>query len=117
VANGCLLVIRLADRDPDFARLIVNLSHAETLFAAAMGPYARVAVERGMQTGRFVVVDIEVTLTAVIGGAFALIRDILEGRQGGAAANAFAKHVLAALGLTAGEAAAVTEAAEASLPT
>lgn len=115
VAAANLLVIRLAYDEPDFARLVVNLGHADTLFATAMRPYARVALERGIDTGRFVVVDIDVVLTAVIGGAFLLIREILGGQHKAGAENAFALHVLKSLGLTAIDAAAVTEAAEARI--
>jgi AcrR family transcriptional regulator len=107
VALANLRVIRLAYAEPDFARLIVNIGHSEALFGAAVHPHARVAVERGIASGRFDVADIEVLLTTVIGGAFALIREILDGRHGDHAERAFARHVLAALGLSASEAKAV----------
>jgi hypothetical protein len=68
---------------------------------------ARIAVERGIQSGHFVVADLEVLLTAVIGGAFALIREILDGRHGTHAHEAFARHVLAALGVSPVEAEAI----------
>jgi hypothetical protein len=97
-------VIRLAYTEPDFARLIVNIGHSEALFGAAVHPHARVAVERGIDSGRFDVADVEVLLTTVIGGAFALIREILDGRHGDHAERAFARLVLAALGLSAAEA-------------
>ena len=79
--------------------------------SAAANKAARIAVERGIESGRFVVADIEVLLTAVIGGAFALIRDILGGRHGAHAHQAFAQHVLASLGLPPQEAEAVVRAA------
>jgi AcrR family transcriptional regulator len=111
VALANLRVIRLAYDEPDFARLIVNIGHSEALFGAAVHPHARVAVERGVESGRFVVADIEVLLTAVIGGAFALIREILGGRHGRDADRAFAQHVLAALGVQPSEAQTVVRAA------
>jgi hypothetical protein len=43
----------------------------------------------------------------VIGGAFALIREILDGRHGLHADEAFARHVLAALGVPPAEAQAL----------
>jgi AcrR family transcriptional regulator len=92
--------IHMAYKDPDFARLVVNLGHADVLFGAAVQPYARIAVERGVASGRFVVADIEITLAAVIGGAFALIREVLEGRHGAGAERAFSRHVLASLGVS-----------------
>ncbi|MCV7088471.1 TetR/AcrR family transcriptional regulator, partial [Mycolicibacter hiberniae] len=73
VALACLRVVRLAHTEPDFARLIVNISHSEAVFGGALHPHARVAVERGIDSGRFIVADVEVLLTTVIGGAFALI--------------------------------------------
>lgn len=111
VALANLRVIRLAYDEPDFARLIVNIGHSEALFAEAVHPHARVAVERGVASGRFIVADIEVLLTAVIGGAFALIREILSGRHGAQADRAFAQHVLAALGVQASEAETIVRAA------
>jgi AcrR family transcriptional regulator len=111
VALANLRVIRLAYDEPDFARLIVNIGHSEALFGHAVHPHARIAVERGIESGRFVVADIEVLLTAVIGGAFALIREILDGRHGEYAHAAFARHVLAALGVPPGEAAAIVKKA------
>jgi AcrR family transcriptional regulator len=114
VALANLRVIRLAYDEPDFARLIVNIGHSEALFGDAVHPHARVAVERGIESGRFVVADVEVLLTAVIGGAFALIRQILDGNHGPNAHVAFARHVLASLGLPPDEAEAVTRAAAAA---
>ncbi len=111
VALANLRVIRLAYDEPDFARLIVNIGHSEALFGDAVHPHARIAVERGIDSGRFVVADIEVLLTAVIGGAFALIREILDGRHGAHAHEAFARHVLASLGLPPTEAESIVRAA------
>lgn len=107
VALANLRFIRLAYDEPDFARLVVNIGHSEALFGDAVHPHARIAVERGIESGRFVVADIEVLLTAVIGGAFALIREILDGRHGPTADQAFARHVLASLGVPPDEAEAV----------
>jgi AcrR family transcriptional regulator len=109
VALANLRVIRLAYDEPDFARLIVNIGHSEALFGGAVHPHARIAVERGIDSGRFVVADIEVLLTAVIGGAFALMREILDGRHGADAHEAFARHVLASLGVPPNEAEAVVK--------
>jgi AcrR family transcriptional regulator len=112
VALANIRFIRLAFDEPDFARLVVNIGHSEALFGDAVHPHARVAVERGISSGRFVVADIEVLLTAVIGGAFALIREILDGRHGPHAPEAFAQHVLMSLGLPPREAEAVVVRAE-----
>lgn len=109
VAMANVRVIGLARREPDLARLIVNIAHSESLFGQAVHPYARVAVERGIATGRFSVPDLEVLLTSVIGGAFALIREILDGRHEPDAAEAFACYVLTSLGVRADEAYAIVQ--------
>ena len=111
VALANLRVIRLAYDEPDFARLIVNIGHSEALFGDAVHPHARIAVERGIKSERFVVADIEVLLTAVIGGAFALIREILDGLHGTHAHEAFARHVLSSLGVPPVEAEAIVRKA------
>ncbi|NGX10032.1 TetR/AcrR family transcriptional regulator [Mycobacteroides franklinii] len=107
VALACLRVVRLAQTEPDFARLIVNISHSEAVFGGALHPHARVAVERGIDSGRFIVADVEVLLTTVIGGAFALIGQILDGKHGARAEQAFTRHALASLGVNPQEAEAV----------
>lgn len=104
VALAALRVVGLARREPDLARLIVNVAHSEALFSDAVHPPARLTVERGIVTGRFVVANVEVLLTTVIGGAFALIREILDGRHGEHAEAAFARHALCSLGIRPDEA-------------
>jgi AcrR family transcriptional regulator len=110
VAMSCLRVIRLADDEPDFARLVVNLANADVLFGAAIAPYAREVIERGIASGRFTVPDLDVTLTAIIGGALALIREMLEDRHGPDAKLSYARYVLGGLGLTPAEAGSVADA-------
>lgn len=117
VAIAGVRIIGLAHREPDLARLIVNIAHSESLFGQAMQPHARIAVERGIATGRFHVPDLEVLLTSVIGGAFALIREILDGRHGAHAPEAFACYVLASLGLGTDEARAIVQRATDRAPT
>ncbi|NIH99080.1 TetR/AcrR family transcriptional regulator [Mycolicibacterium fluoranthenivorans] len=114
VALASLRVVGVAYTEPEFARLIANIGHSEALFGRALHPYAREAVERGIDSGRFVVPNIDVLLTAVIGAAFALIREILDGRHGPHAERAFAQYMLAALGLTPDEAATVVAKVAAS---
>jgi AcrR family transcriptional regulator len=109
VAVSCIRVIRLAYDEPDFARLVVNLANADVLFGAAIQPYAREVIERGVASGRFVVADLDVTLTAVIGGALALIREMLEDRHSSGAELSYARYVLGGLGLRPEEAGAVAD--------
>ncbi|WP_407664618.1 TetR/AcrR family transcriptional regulator [Mycolicibacterium anyangense] len=99
VATACLKVVGLARSEPELARLTVNIAHSEALFSEAIHPHARFAVERGVASGRFVVANLEVLLTLVIGGAFALMREILDGKHGAYAEVDFARHILASLGI------------------
>jgi AcrR family transcriptional regulator len=115
VAAANLRFIQLARHEPEFARLVVNLGHADALFGAAVHPYARIAVERGIDSGRFAIADLEVTLTAVIGGALALIREVLDGRHAPGADVAFARHVLASLGVDPAEATVICAASAANM--
>jgi AcrR family transcriptional regulator len=96
--------VRLAYDDPDFARLVVNLSHADTLFVTAVHPYARVALERGIDSGRFLIRDLEVALVTLVGGAIGLIRSILDGHHEDGAEITYADIVLRALGIPEDEA-------------
>lgn len=97
-------VVRLAFDDPDFARLVVNLSHADTLFARAFHPFARRVVERGLQVGRFDVPDIEAAVSLVVGGSLALIRGILDGQHADGVESVHAELSLRSLGVPADEA-------------
>ena len=99
--------VGLAYSDPDFARLVVHLHHADDLFAVAVQPAARTAVVRGVRVKRFTVPDLEVSVTAIVGGALALMRAIVDGRLGKNADRAYAESSLRTLGVPAEEAAAI----------
>lgn len=96
--------IRLASSDAEFARLLVNLHRGDDLFAAATLPYARIALEAGIETGRFNVSDLDVVLITLAGGAFALIRAILAGQAPADADQAHAESILRLLGVAPEEA-------------
>jgi AcrR family transcriptional regulator len=91
--------VGLAYDDPAFARLVVHLNHADALFATAVQPAARRAVDLGVDSGRFEVTDIEVAVTSILGGSLALMRSIVDGRLGKGAEVAFAEISLRALGV------------------
>lgn len=103
-------VVRLAYDDPEFARLVVNLSHSEMLLATAVAPHASRALARGIEAGRFDVSDPDITLTTVAGGALALVDAILEGRHGADADAVYAEAVLRSLGVAGGDARAISRA-------
>ncbi len=104
VATAVRRYVRLAIEDPDFARLVVNLSHSDTVVIQAAHDAAISALLRGIKAGRFQVEDTDQTLTAVVGGALALMRGILDGRLDGDVDARFAEHVLRSLAVPVDEA-------------
>ena len=96
--------VGLAYEDPSFATLVVHLNHADALFVTAVHPAARSAVELGIRNGRFDVEDLEVAVTAIVGGSLALMRAIVDGRVGEGAAELYAASALRALGVPKDEA-------------
>lgn len=92
-------VIRMTTDDPQFAGLLVNLDRADTTFLRAVLPYAVKELERGIQAGRFQIVDVDVTVTGVIGGMLAVMRRILDGDYPPDADEAYAEWVLRSFGV------------------
>lgn len=105
--------VRSATRDPQTARLIVQLDRADVLFQQMIMPYARDLIESGISSGRFNDVDVDTTLAYVVGATIAVTRGVLEGRLGPDAESASAEILLGALGLGSEEAKAI---AHRSLP-
>jgi len=106
----CIAIRRfvgLAYEDPPFAMLVVHLNHADALFVSAVHPAARSALELGVRSKRFDVSDLEVAVTAIVGGALALMRGIVDGRLGARADVQYATTALRALGVPAEEAKAI----------
>jgi AcrR family transcriptional regulator len=99
--------VGMAYTDPDFARLVVHLNHADALFATAVHPAARSAVQRGLDSGRFQVTDLEVTVTAIVGGALAVMRGIVDRDLPRHGERAYAENSLRSLGVPPAEAAEV----------
>jgi AcrR family transcriptional regulator len=99
VASAIRRFVALADDDPEFARLIVQIDTAEALMAASVFPEGRRALSVGVASGHFMIDDIENTLITVLGGACALMRAILDGRLGPHAELQFAEHTLRSLGV------------------
>lgn len=92
-------VVRLAFDAPDFARLLIQLNHADAVFARTFHPFARQVVERGVSTGRFDCADIDVSVNLVVGASLSLIRAILGGEHADGAEIAHAEVSLRALGV------------------
>jgi AcrR family transcriptional regulator len=103
--------VRQAFEAPEFAWLVVHLDRADALFERAILPYAEELLRRGIEAGRFRVMDVRVTLTYVVGATFAVMRAVLEGRLGDDADVTSAEALLGALGLREREAAEVARRA------
>jgi AcrR family transcriptional regulator len=96
--------VRLADDDPEFCRLLVNLGRGEELFVEAIRPYARTALRRAVGAGAFVIDDVELAVTFVVAGALSVIRQVLNGDTGPDADVRLARIVLLGFGVDATEA-------------
>ena len=108
-------VVRIAYDDPPLARLLVKLEQAESRFERIIRPQAGALLERGLAEGRFVIDDLETTLTMSIAAAFEVIRGILDGRLGDRADFVCAEMLLRMAGVTPKRAARYVHAAEAIL--
>ena len=108
-------VVRIAYDDPPLARLLVKLEQAESRFERIIRPQAGALLERGLAEGRFVIDDLETTLTMSIAAAFEVIRGILDGRLGDGADFVCAEMLLRMAGVTPKRAARYVHAAEAIL--
>jgi hypothetical protein len=105
-------VVRIAYDDPPLARLLVKLEQAETRFERIIRPQAGALLVRGVAEGRFVIDDLETTLTMSIAAAFEVIRGILDGRLGDRADFDCAEMLLRMAGVTPQGAARYVRAAE-----
>jgi AcrR family transcriptional regulator len=89
--------VRLAQDDPAFCALIVNLAHGDELFVEAIRPYATAALQRAVDAGAFVIEDIDLTVTFIVGGALAVMRRSLDGLTAADADERLARFVIAAI--------------------
>lgn len=99
--------VGLASTDPDWAWLLVRVSASHTVALAALGPFARHDIERGIKVGRFRVANKRVALIDAGGALLSVMRDVLDGTAPKDAARLHAEGVLRILGLTAEDAAEV----------
>jgi AcrR family transcriptional regulator len=91
--------VRLAYDDPQLAGLLVNLERADAIFEHAVLPFAVRELERGIREGRFEIPDVGIAVTAVIGGALAIMRRILSGQLPADADIVHAESVLRSFGI------------------
>jgi AcrR family transcriptional regulator len=93
--------VRFAGEEPELAAVLTKLSGADALFENSLLPYARKTLERGIDSGRFHIDDIELCLTSVAAAAFAAIKGVLAGRVGPEADVNGAEMMLRGFGLDA----------------
>ncbi|MBA3743736.1 MAG: helix-turn-helix transcriptional regulator [Sporichthya sp.] len=91
--------IRFAADEPELAAVLTKLDAADDLFETSLLPYARKTLERGISSGRFDIVDIDLALLSVSAAAFAAIKGVLAGRIGPDTGAAGAEMMLRAFGL------------------
>jgi AcrR family transcriptional regulator len=89
--------VRLAYDDPAFCALIVNLAHGDELFVEAIRPYATAALQRAVEAGAFVIEDVDLAVTFIVGGALAVMRRSLDGLTEPDADARLARFVLRAM--------------------
>jgi AcrR family transcriptional regulator len=72
--------IRFAQDEPELAAVLAELAGADDLFERSLMPYARKTLERGRDSGRFRLDDLELALISISAAAFAAIKGVLSGR-------------------------------------
>jgi AcrR family transcriptional regulator len=85
--------------DPTFARLLVRLDDSHRLMIRALGGRARQDILDGIEAGRFVTADPEVSFFATAGAVLLVMRAVLDGELAEGAAARHCEGVLRMLGL------------------
>jgi AcrR family transcriptional regulator len=93
------LFIRLAVEDPELAWLLVRLDHGDALLDTVARPRLGLVLDRGITSGRFTGVDIDVLVSFVVGATTSVMRGILEQRLPPDAEVGSARVLLRACGL------------------
>jgi AcrR family transcriptional regulator len=106
--------VLFAREEPELAAVLTKLPGADELFEQSLLTYARETLERGRQSGRFAIEDLDLTLATVIAAGFAAIKGVLQNRVGEHADVVGAEMMLRSLGLPHTEA---REIARRPLPT
>ncbi len=96
--------VLFAREEPELAAVLIKLSGADDLFEDSVLPYARKTLERGQQSGRFQIEDLDLCLTSIIAAAFAVMKGVLDGRIGPEADVVGAEMMLRSYGVDGAEA-------------
>jgi AcrR family transcriptional regulator len=94
------LFIALTAQDAQLAWLLVRLDHGEALLETASLPRFGPVLERGIASGRFAPLNVDVMVSFIVGATLAVMRGILEGRLGPDAGVESARILLGACGLS-----------------
>ncbi|MEA2346356.1 MAG: hypothetical protein QOG62_143 [Thermoleophilaceae bacterium] len=117
VSVASRMFIRLAETDPQLARLLVNLDRADVLFETAVHPFANAALQLGIQAGRFEVRDVDIELTSIVGSTLAIVSGILDGRLPADSDAVQAETLLRGLGMDPAEAHDISRRPLPAIPT
>jgi AcrR family transcriptional regulator len=107
VAAAHRYFVGLARTDRDWAWLLVRLDVSHNITLAALGPFARRDLERGIKSGRFRVPNKRTALFDMGGALLAVMRAVLDGDAPKDADRHHAEGMLRILGLTPEDAAEV----------
>lgn len=99
VAVAHRTLLQIAIDDPELGWLMVRLEISHDLASTAFGAYAARDLTRGLESGRFSVVDAEAALAASGGALLAVIRGLLNGQFGSDVVSKHAATVLRLVGL------------------
>jgi AcrR family transcriptional regulator len=101
--------IGTVSQDHELARLLVHAHEGDHVFRAATLPYARAVLTPGLESGRFNVPDVDVTLLIGVGSLSAVIRAIVDGDAPPGADRAHAQSMLRLFGIADAEVDAISQ--------
>jgi AcrR family transcriptional regulator len=94
------LFIQLTAEDRQLAWLLVRLDHGDALLETASLPRFGPVLERGIASGRFAPLNVEVMVSFIVGATLSVMRGLLEGRLAPDAGGESARILLGACGLS-----------------
>jgi len=104
IAASLRHTLRTCIEDPTLGWFTLRVGNLAAVGDVAVGVYGRRDIQRGVESGRFVVDDFEIVFTMISGGAERLIRRRLEGDLPAEAEVGFTANALRLLGISDDEA-------------
>ncbi|WP_144790316.1 TetR/AcrR family transcriptional regulator [Kocuria palustris] len=99
-AGSLRLLVRHALGDPLWGQMYVRLGVAHPAVVEILGPRARRDIQRGMDTGRLQVIDLDMAVVSTFGSLSSAIHLVTSGRAREELADHFAEGMLRMVGLT-----------------